>query len=322
MSRLWRMGIALALASTVLSPVAAQEYPSRSVKIIVPFGAGGPADNYARILAQHLQDTLKQPFVVETRPGAGSFIGTSEVAKAAPDGYTLLMMSNTHTVNETLRPNRPFDLMRDFVPVAPVNYSDLIMVVHPSVPANNLKEFLALLKAKKGELNYASSGLGTPYHMAGELFKAMSGTDIVHVPHKASGDARTAVLGGHVQMMIDAITTTAPTVQGGQLRALGTTGKTRSNLLPDVPTIAEAGVPGYEATIWLGLMAPAGTPQPIVAKLNAEINKVLARPEVKEAWAKQGAVPIILSPAEFDKYLRGDIEKWAKVIQTAGIKAQ
>jgi len=322
MSRLWSLGFALALATAVLSPVAAQDYPNRAVKIIVPFGAGGPADNFARILAQHLQETLKQPFVVETRPGAGSFIGTSEVAKAAPDGYTLLMMSNTHTVNETLRPNRPFNLMRDFVPVAPVNYSDLIMVVHPSVPANNLKEFLALLKAKKGELNYASSGLGTPYHMAGELFKAMSGTDIVHVPHKASGDARTAVIGGHVQMMIDAISTTAPTVQGGQLRALGTTGKTRSDLLPDVPTIAEAGVPGYEATIWLGLMAPAGTPQPVVDKLNAEVNKVLRRPETKEAWGKQGVVPIILSPTEFDKYLRGDIDKWAKLIQTAGIKAQ
>jgi tripartite-type tricarboxylate transporter receptor subunit TctC len=232
------------------------------------------------------------------------------------------MMSNTHTVNETLRPNRPFVLMRDFVPVAPVNYSDLIMVVHPSVPAKDLKEFLALLKAKKGELNYASSGLGTPYHMAGELFKAMSGTDIVHVPHKASGDARTAVLGGHVQMMLDAITTTAPNVQDGQLRALGTTGKTRSDLLPDVPTIAEAGVPGYEATIWLGLMAPAGTPKEVVNKLNAEVNKVLSRADVKAAWAKQGAIPIIMSPAEFDTYLRADIEKWAKVIQTAGIKVQ
>jgi tripartite-type tricarboxylate transporter receptor subunit TctC len=231
-------------------------------------------------------------------------------------------MSNTHTVNETLRPNRPFQLMRDFVPVAPVNYSDLIMVVHPSVPANNLKEFLALLKAKPGALNYASSGYGTPYHMAGELFKAMSGTDIVHVPHKASGDARSAVLGGHVQMMIDAITTTAPTVKGGQLRALGTTGKERSNLLPEVPTISEAGVPGYEATIWLGIMAPAGTPKAVVDKLNAEINKVLTRPGVKEAWAQQGAVPIVMTPSEFDKYLRGDIEKWAKVIQTAGIKPQ
>jgi tripartite-type tricarboxylate transporter receptor subunit TctC len=323
MSSLAKLGLAVVAAfAALLGTAAAQDYPSRSVRIVVPFGAGGPADLFARFIGQHLQESLKQPFVVEARPGAGSLTGTAEVAKAEPDGYTLLMMSNTHTVNETLRPNRPFVLMRDFVPVAPVNYSDLIMVVHPSVPANNLKEFLDLLKAKKGELNYASSGAGTPYHMAGELFKAMSGTDIVHVPHKASGDARTAVLGGHVQMMIDAITTTAPTVVGGQLRALGTTGKTRSSLLPDVPTIAEAGVPGYEATIWLGLMAPAGTPQPIVAKLNAEVNKVLTRPEVVEAWGKQGAVPIVMSPSEFGTFMQGDIEKWAKVIQTAGIKVQ
>jgi tripartite-type tricarboxylate transporter receptor subunit TctC len=314
---------ALALAAALsLTSGRAQDYPNRAVKIIVPFGAGGPADVYARVMGQHLQEALKQPFVVEARPGAGSITGTQEVAKAEPDGYTLLMMSNTHTVNETLRPNRPFVLMRDFVAVAPVNYSDLIMVVHPSVPAKDLKEFLALLKSKPGALNYASSGAGTPYHMAGELFKAMSNTDIVHVPHKASGDARTAVLGGHVQMMIDAITSTAPTVQSGQLRALGTTGKTRSSLLPDVPTVAEAGVPGYEATIWLGIMAPAGTPKAIVDKLNGEINKVLARPDVKDNWAKQGAVPITMSPSEFDTYMRGDIEKWAKVIQTAGIKPQ
>jgi tripartite-type tricarboxylate transporter receptor subunit TctC len=317
-----KLGLALLALAGFVVPATAQDYPSRAVKIIVPFGAGGPADIYARFIGQHLQESLKQSFVVEDRPGAGSIIGTGEVAKAAPDGYTLLMMSNTHTTNETLRPNKPFQLMRDFVPVAPVNYSDLIMVVHPSVAAKDLKEFLALLKAKPGDLNYASSGPGTPYHMAGELFKAMSGTDIVHVPHKASGEARNAVIGGHVQMMIDAITTTAPTVEGGQVRALGTTGKARSKLLPNVPTISEAGVPGYEATIWLGIMAPAGTPKPIVDKLNAEINKVLSKPEVKEAWAKQGAEPLVMSPAEFDTYLRGDIDKWAKVIQTAGIKVQ
>jgi tripartite-type tricarboxylate transporter receptor subunit TctC len=319
-----KVGLAIAgLASgALLAPASAQNYPARTVKIIVPFGAGGPADVYARFLGQHLQDTLKQSFVIEDRPGAGSIIGTGEVAKADPDGYTLLMMSNTHTVNETLRPNKPFQLMRDFVAVAPVNYSDLIMVVHPSVPANNLKEFLALLKAKPGALNYASSGPGTPYHMASELFKAMSGTDIVHVPHKASGDARTAVLGGHVQMMIDAITTSAPTAKAGKVRALGTTGKKRSALLPEVPTISEAGVPGYEATIWLGIMAPAGTPKAVVDKLNAEINKVLGKAEVKAAWAKQGAEPMIMTPGEFDTYLRGDIEKWAKVIKTAGLKPQ
>jgi tripartite-type tricarboxylate transporter receptor subunit TctC len=317
----WLAVAAVAVAG-LLSPALAQDYPAKTVKIIVPFGAGGPADVYARFIGQQLQESLKQSFVIEDRPGAGSIIGTGEAAKSDPDGYTLLMMSNTHTVNETLRPNKPFQLMRDFVPVAPINYSDLIMVVHPSVPANNLKEFLALLKSKPGALNYASSGPGTPYHMASELFKAMSGTDIVHVPHKASGDARTAVLGGHVQMMIDAITTTAPIVQGGQLRALGTTGKERSILLPDVPTISEAGVSGYEATIWLGIMAPAGTPKAIVDKLNTEINKVLARADVKENWGKQGAVPIIMTPALFDTYLRSDIEKWAKVIQTAGLKPQ
>jgi tripartite-type tricarboxylate transporter receptor subunit TctC len=317
-----RLAMALATAAALALPALAQDYPNRPVKIIVPFGAGGPADVYARVLGQHLQETLKQSFVIENRPGAGAVIGTNEVGKSAPDGYTLLMMSNTHTVNETLLPNRNYQLLRDFVPVAPVNYSDLLLVVHPSVPAKDLKEFLALLKSKPGELNYASSGPGTPYHMAGELFKAMSGTNLVHVPHRGSGDARSSVIGGHVQMMIDAITTMAPTAQAGQVRALGTTGQARSTVLPAVPTIAEAGVAGYEATIWLGLMAPTGTPQPVVDKLNTEINKVLAQPELKAQWAKQGAHPLVMTPAAFDAYLRKDIEKWANVIATAGIKVQ
>jgi len=306
---------------TAAGAAQAQDYPARSVRLIVPFGAGGPADVYARVIAQHLSDQLKQPFVVEDRPGAGSIIGTDAVAKSAPDGYTLLVMSNTHTTNESLVANKPFRLMHDFVPVAPINYSDLIMVVHPSVPAKDLKEFIALAKGKPGTLNYASSGVGTPYHMAGELFKAMSGTDITHVPHKASGDARNSVIGGHVQMMLDAITTMAPNATAGQVRALATTGVKRSQLTPDVPTVAEAGVPGYEATIWLGVMAPTGTPKEIVDKLNAEITKVVSRADVKEAWAKQGAVPMMMSPSEFDTYLRADIDKWAKVVASSGIKA-
>jgi tripartite-type tricarboxylate transporter receptor subunit TctC len=310
-----------ALALSLIQPAAAQDFPSRQVRIIVPFGAGGPADVYARVIAHHLSEEMKQTFIVENRPGAGSIIGTDAVAKSPPDGYTLLLMSNTHTTNESLVPNKPFQLMRDFVPVATLNYSDLIMVVHPSVPAKDLKEFIALAKGKPGELNYASSGAGTPYHMAGELFKAMSGTDIVHVPHKASGEARNAVIGGHVQMMFDAITTMAPNAAAGQVRALGTTGLKRSELTPDVPTVAEAGVAGYEATIWLGVMAPAGTPKEIVDKLNAGINKVITRPDVKEAWAKQGAVPMAMSAAEFGKYLQSDIEKWAGVVKGAGIKA-
>ncbi len=311
----------LACGLTLSSPVAswAQDYPNKTVRIIVPFGAGGPADVFSRQLAQHLSESLKQSFVVEDRPGAGSIIGSDAVAKSPPDGYTLLTMSNTHTVNESLTPNKPFQLMRDFVPVAAINYSDLVMVIHPSVPAKDLKEFIALAKSKPGELNYASSGPGTPYHMAGELFKSLSGTNLVHVPHKASGEMRNSVIGGHVQMTFDAITTMTSNVKAGQVRALGTSAAKRSTVLPDVPTIAEAGVPGYESTIWLGIMAPAGTPKAIVDKLNAEINKVINRPDVKEAWDKQGAVPLVMSPAEFDAYLRKDIDKWAKVVKAAGL---
>ena len=315
------VGVLTALTITTATSWA-QTYPARTVKLIVPFGAGGPADVYARVLAKHLTTALKQNFVVEDRPGGGGIIGANEVAKSAPDGYTLLVMSNTHTTNESLRPDRPYNLMRDFVPVTPINYSDVMMVVHPKVGVKNLKEFIALLKSKPGELNYASSGPGTPYHMAAELFKAMSGTNMVHVPHKTSGDMRSSVLGGHVQMMFDAITVLAPTVRDGKLIALGTSGKTRNKVMPDVPTIAEAGVPGYESTIWIGLMAPKGTPKPVVDLLNAEIRKIMARDDVKAAWAKQGASPLDMSPAEFDKYLRADIEKWAKVVQSAGIKAK
>ena len=237
--------------------VLAEDYPARTVRIIVPFAAGGPANVYARQIGHYLSEALKQSFVIEDRPGAGSVIGTDAVAKSAPDGYTLLMMSNTQTTNKSLMASKPYQLMRDFVAVAPVNYSDLVMVVHPAVPANNLKDFIAFATSKPGQLNYASSGPGTPYHMAAELFKKMSGTDIVHVPYKASSGARNDIIGGQVQMMFDAITTMAPNVQAGQVRALGTTGQARSKVLPDLPTIAEAGVPGYEATIWLGIMAPA-----------------------------------------------------------------
>jgi tripartite-type tricarboxylate transporter receptor subunit TctC len=314
--------IGLCLLTGLATSAAAQDYPSRTVKVIVPFGAGGPADVYARVVGQHLSEAFKHPFVIENRPGAGAIIGTDEAAKATPDGYTLLMMSNTHTTNETLIAQKPYQLMRDFVPVAPVNSSDLIMVIHPEVPAKNLSEFIALAKSKPGGLNYASSGPGTPYHMAGELFKAMTGTEIVHVPHRNSGEARNSVIGGHVQMMIDAITTTAPTVQAGQVRALGTTGPKRSDVLPEVPTIAEAGLPKYEATIWLGIMAPAGTPRPVIERLNAEINRMLAKPELRESWTKQGAVPMVMTPEEFDRYLRADIEKWAEVVKATGAKVQ
>jgi len=314
-----KLGLALVLA-LASAAARAQAYPAHTVKVVVPYGVGGPADIYGRFLATKLQETMGQPFIVEDHPGGGAVVGTDVVAKSAPDGYTLLVMSNTHTVNETLIPKKPFDLMRDFAPITPINYSDLIMVINPSVPAQNLKEFIALAKSKPGVLNYASSGPGTPYHMAGELFKSMAGVDIVHIPHKGSDQARTAVLGGQVQMMFDAITTMAGQVRAGKVRALGTTGTKRSAVMPEVPTIAEAGVPGYEATIWLGLMAPAKTPRPILDKLNAEVNKIINSPEVKENWAKQGAQPMGMSIEQFDKFLREDIAKWAKVVKVSGAK--
>jgi tripartite-type tricarboxylate transporter receptor subunit TctC len=293
----------------------AQDYPARTVRIIVPFGAGGPADVAARLLGNALQESLKQPFVIENRPGAGAVIGTQEAAKAAPDGYTLLMMSNTQTANESLVPQRKYELMRDLVPIAPVNVADLVIVVHPSVPAKTLNEFIALAKSQPGKLNYASSGQGTPYHMAGELFKSMAGIDLVHVPYRNSGEARNGVIGGQVQMMIDAVTTMAPNVSQGQVRALATTGKTRSSVLIDTPTAEEAGLAGFEATIWLGLMAPKGTPKPVIDTLNAAVNAAIKRPEIVKLWADQGATPMSMTPEEFDKFLRGDIVKWAEVVK-------
>jgi tripartite-type tricarboxylate transporter receptor subunit TctC len=293
----------------------AQDYPTHAARIIVPFGAGGPADVTARVLANALEEKLKQPFVIENRPGAGSVIGTQEVAKSAPDGYTLLLVSNAQTANESLVPQRKYDLMRDLVAIAPLNVADLVIVVHPSVPAKTLQEFIALAKSQPGKLNYASSGQGTPYHMAGELFKATAGVDLVHVPYRNSGEARSGVIGGQVQMMIDSVTTMAPNVAEGQVRALATTGKKRSDVLPNVPTADEAGVRGYEATIWLGLMAPKETPKPIIDKLNAIARDVVKRPDVTKLWAAQGAVPMSMSPEEFDKFLRGDIVKWADVVK-------
>jgi tripartite-type tricarboxylate transporter receptor subunit TctC len=309
--------IALLLPVLLAWPAAAETYPSRIVRLIVPFGAGGPADVYARILAKYLSEETKQSFVVEDRPGAGSLIGTDAVAKSAPDGYTLLVMSNTHTTNESLIPNKPYQLMRDFVPVASINYSDLLMVVHPDVPAETVAEFIALAKQEPGKLNYASSGPGTPYHMAGELFKTMSHTDIVHVPHKASGDMRNSVLAGNVQMMFDAITVMSQLAKAGKVRALATTGVARNPLTPDLPTVGET-VPGYEATIWIGLMAPKGTPKEVVSFLNSSVNKVINLPDVKETWLKQGAIPLVKTPEEFDAFLRKDIEKWAQVVKVSG----
>jgi len=310
------LALSLALASGLAQ---AQGYPNRPVKIVVPFASGGPADNYARFMAQRLGDELKQSFVIDNKPGAGSIIGTDLAAKAPADGYTLLMMSNTHTVNESLIQSKPFGLMKDFVGIAPVNYSNLLLVVHPSVPVKTVGELVALAKSKPGKLNYASSGNGTPYHMAGELFKYMAGIDMTHVPYKGSSGARTDIVGGQVDVMFDAETTMAEFARGGKVRALGGTGLSRSANLQDLPTVAET-VPKYEATIWLGLMAPKGTPADVVNKLNAEIRKIVNNPDVKATWAKQGAVPMSMTVAEFDQYLNADITKWANIVKVSGAK--
>lgn len=309
-----------AILALTASGAAAEDYPSRPVKIIVPFAAGGPADIYARLVAQHLGESMKQAFIVEDRPGGGSLLGTEAVAKSAPDGYTLLLMSNTHTVNESLFTKKPFDLMRDFAPIAPINYSDLVLVTKPGLPVTNLADLLKLAKSKPDGLTYASSGPGTPYHMAGELFKSMANVKILHVPYRGSSGARTDVLGGQVDMMFDAVPTMADFIRTGKVKAIGTTGKTRSAVLPNVPTVSESGVPGYEAVIWLGLMAPKGTPSEIVKRLNEEVTKMASDPKVVEAWAKQGATPMKMSPVQFTKFVDDDIVKWARIVKISGAK--
>jgi tripartite-type tricarboxylate transporter receptor subunit TctC len=311
---------AAALCLTAGSAMA-QEWPSaKPVRLIVPFATGGSADVYGRVVAQRLQEALGQGFVVENRPGAGSIVGTDAVAKSAPDGYTLLVMSNTHTANESLIASKPFQLMRDFVPVAPLSASDLVLVARAGLPAPNLGEILKAAKAKPDGMTYASSGPGTPYHMAGELLKHMAGVKIVHVPYKGSAQARTDVLGGQVDIMFDAIPTMVEQVKAGKVRAIATSGKTRSPIMPDVPTLNEAGVPGYEATIWLGIMAPKGTPAAIVNRLNAEIAKITQNADIRRQWAAQGTATVTMNVDEFTRFLNDDIAKWGNVVRVAGIK--
>jgi tripartite-type tricarboxylate transporter receptor subunit TctC len=322
MSPVRNLALACATLTALATSVHAQDYPNRPVKIIVPFASGGSADLIARQLGQHLSEVFKQPFVIENRPGAGGNIGTDSVAKSAPDGYTLLMASSTHATNESLFASKPFVLVRDFTMVAPVNYFDIALVTPPSVPANNVKELIALAKAKPGTLNFASSGPGTNYHMAGELFKAMTKIDIVHVPYKLASAARTDVIGGQVQMMFDGIGTMVGNIEGKKVKALATAGKHRSLALPHLPTLNESGVPGYEVLAWNGVMAPAGTPVAIVNRLNAEITKIVANPDLKANWAKQSIEPIVMTAPEFDKFVRAEIEKWGEVVKISGAKVE
>jgi tripartite-type tricarboxylate transporter receptor subunit TctC len=309
---------ALALAVPVVwgaLSARAEEYPSRPVKIIVPFGAGGPTDIYTRDIAEELRKALHQPFVLENRPGAGTTVGTDLVAHAAPDGYTLLMVSSTQTVNETLYVAKPYQLLRDLIPIAPLMENDLVLVVPPSLPVKNLADLLALARAKPGTLNFGSSGPGSNYHMAAELLKNLAGIDIVHVPYKGSTGMRTDILSGQIQMLFDSIPSMAPLVKSGMVHALGTTGEKRSPILPDVPTIAEAGVPGFHFSQWVGFMAPKDTPRPIVDLLNRTITGILSRPDIKQAWEEQGATPMVMTRPEFAAFMAAEVETWAKVIK-------
>ena len=317
------LGGALAAGAAIATgPAYAQgtgEWPSRIVKLVVPFGLGGSADVYARYMAEQMREPLGAALVVENKPGAGAIIGTDAVAKAEPDGYTFLIMSNTHTANETLLPNRPYDLMRDLAPVAGCNIAYNVLVVHPSVPAKTVPELIAYAKAHPGEMNYASSGPGTPYHIVGEIFRSMAGIKVQHVPFRGSDQARNAVVAGQVQYMFDAIPTMAEQIKAGTVRGLATTGPQRSKLLSDLPTVAET-LPGFDGPIWIGMMAPARTPKPIIEKMNKIVTQVLTTPAAKEWQGKLGSEPMPMTVAEFDAFMRKDIETQRKWIEQANIK--
>jgi tripartite-type tricarboxylate transporter receptor subunit TctC len=301
----------------------AQDYPSQPVRFVVPFAPGGTTDVLARLVGEKLSASLGQQFVVDNQAGAGGNIGTAQVAKAKPDGYTLLMGTvGTHAINASIYPRLPYDPIKDFAPVTLVATVPNVLVVNPEVPANSVAELILLAKEKPGELNFASSGNGTSIHLSGELFKSMTGVDMVHVPYKGSGPAVVDLLGGQVQMMFDNLPSSAPQITAGKLRPLGVTSKERSPTLPDVPTIAEAGLPGYEALSWFGVLAPAGTPDAIVAKLQEEIAAALADPAMRERLAELGAVPVGDTPAEFADFISAETAKWAKVVQEAGIKLE
>jgi tripartite-type tricarboxylate transporter receptor subunit TctC len=318
------IGLALLFLALAAAPAAAQPFPSKPLKIVATFEPGGASDILSRLLAPKLAETLGQPVVVENRPGAGGNTGTDYVAKSPPDGHTLVMgYIGTHAVNPTLYPKIPFDAVRDFAPVAFVASIPSVLVVHPSVPARSVAELVALAKARPGALNYGSGGSGTAPHLGAELFKLMAGVDMVHVPYKGSGPAVNDLLGGQISLMFNTMIQTIPHVQGGKLRALAVTSARRSAAMPELPTLAEAGMPGYEMVGWFGVLAPAGTPRSAVARLNADILKILALPDVKDRLAKLGSEPTdIATPEQFGDYIKAEIAKWAKVVKAAGMRIE
>jgi tripartite-type tricarboxylate transporter receptor subunit TctC len=314
--------LAAAFALTGLETTHAQTYPARPIRLIVPQSAGGSTDQVARPLAQQLAKQLGQNVIVENRPGAGSVIGTDAVAKASPDGYTLLVVAASFAISPSIYKQLPFDPIRDFAPITMVSALPNVLVIQPSLPVKSTQELIAFARAKPGELNYASSGLGTGTHLSMELFKHMTGTQMVHVPYKGGAPAVNALLAGEVHVNFATISTALSQVQAGKLRALGVTSRERVPALPEVPTIAESGVPGYEHVSWIGLLAPAKTPQSIVALLANEATKAARSPEVAATLAREGALPIGNSPAEFAAVIKKEVGRWGEVVKAAGIKAE
>jgi tripartite-type tricarboxylate transporter receptor subunit TctC len=309
-------------AAAPFSPARAQAaWPGKPVRFVVPFAPGGGTDTVSRLICDHLGKTFGQSFVVDNKGGAGGNIGTVEIAKGAPDGYTIGLISvASHTLNPMLYSRLPYDPDKDILAIARVALLANLLGVTKSLPVNNVAELVALCKKEPGKYSFASSGPGTSLHLSGELFKAMAGVDIVHIPYKGSSQARTDTLGGQVDMMFDAVPTMSEFARAGKVRALATSGKVRSSVLPEVPTLAEAGVPGYEAVLWLGIIAPKGTPPEVVRRLNTEITKITTNPGVRDEWARQGAVAMAMTPEEFGRYLTDDIAKWERIVMISGAK--
>jgi tripartite-type tricarboxylate transporter receptor subunit TctC len=312
----------IGFAATATSTAYAQAYPSKALRLVVPFPAGGPTDIVGRTIGQKLNETLGQPVVIDNRAGAGGVIGTEQVAKSPPDGYSMLLGTISGlAVAMSLYPNRGYDSLRDFAPVTQAVTVTNILVVHPSLPVRNVRELLALSRAKPGALNYASSGSGTVTHLAGELFKTLGHVNIVHVPFKGGAPALTALMSGEVQMSYENSLIVVPHIKAGKLRALAVTGTQRSKLMPELPTIAEGGLPGYAASGWYGFVVPAAVPKDIVARLNTDITRILRMPDVVERLSGQGAEPVGGSAEQFGAFIRSEIEKWTGLVKTANMKA-
>jgi len=313
----------VAMAGALAAPVVlAQAYPAKAIRVIVPSSPGGGTDILARVIAARLTEAWGQQVVVENRAGAGQMIGIELAAKAAPDGYSLLMAASTLAINPVMYKKVPYDALRDFAPITQAAALPNILVAHPSLPVKNVKELVALAKARPGQLVYASAGHGTSPHLSFELFLYMTGTKMIHVPYKGTGPGAVDTVAGQVQLMMPNLLTALPHVKSGRLRALGVTSAKRSAGVPDVPTIAQAGVPGYEAIQWYGLLAPAGTPREIVTKLHGEIVKILAAPDTREKLSSDGAEPVGSTPEQFAAFIRAETDKWGKVVKAAGIQPE